>query len=186
MKYDILPFYVDKTTAWRRRHPRPVDGSPLQRRLPHTRPRTRLGPARIRLRRGDECPHDGRRLGRPLSTGRLGPSRHPPSRRYVGLRLDANALLPRGGLLERAETHDVQDELSNQRRNTKDGATRRERVDEGEPEHERLVGVLLDQMANLQTAPLELPSQMVQTGTNTWDIGIRSGVTSHYYSYSGR
>jgi len=32
---------------------------------------------------------------------------------------------------------------------------------------------------------LSCSSQMIQTGTNTWDIGIRSGVTSHYYSYSG-
>ena len=30
-------------------------------------------------------------------------------------------------------------------------------LEQGEPEHERLVGVLLDQMVNLQTAPLELP-----------------------------
>ena len=28
-------------------------------------------------------------------------------------------------------------------------------------------------------------SMMVQTGTNPWDMGIRSGVVSHYYSYSG-
>lgn len=33
---------------------------------------------------------------------------------------------------------------------------------------------------------LNCSSQMVQTGTNTWDIGIRSGVATHYYGYSGR
>lgn len=27
---------------------------------------------------------------------------------------------------------------------------------------------------------------MVQTGANPWNVSMRSGVQSHYYSYSGR
>lgn len=28
-------------------------------------------------------------------------------------------------------------------------------------------------------------SSLYYTGTNPWNVGIRTGVTSHYYSYSG-
>ena len=32
---------------------------------------------------------------------------------------------------------------------------------------------------------LSCSSQMHMTGGNAWDMGIRSGVVSHYYGYSG-
>ncbi len=32
---------------------------------------------------------------------------------------------------------------------------------------------------------LSCSSQMHMTGGNSWDMGIRSGVVSHYYGYSG-
>jgi hypothetical protein len=32
---------------------------------------------------------------------------------------------------------------------------------------------------------LSCTSQMHMTGGNAWDVGIRSGVVSHYYGYSG-
>ena len=31
---------------------------------------------------------------------------------------------------------------------------------------------------------LSCTSQMHMTGGNAWDVGIRTGVVSHYYSYS--
>jgi hypothetical protein len=32
---------------------------------------------------------------------------------------------------------------------------------------------------------LSCSSQMHMTGGNAWDVGIRSGVVTHYYGYSG-